>query len=233
MCPLPSCTQWRSRQQSQPRHPVHSIGRLLRAHLFRVFIRTVIPTEDMDEASSRTGGTNWSFTVDINLEHATPNRLLLFQQLMRCEACVRGGPSQMGRTLCPSCCASIIPELRQELEATVLETGWTPTCLGYIQAFFPENRVTVRVNEGGVQHVSARGYFQLSHTRPQTSLTRWIQRVGRVSSRSLAQDSAYRVDMKKISEGAAIPLLQQGTLALHSVNKAKVLDRAQMRDLIL
>ena len=111
----------------------------------------IIPTKDMAEVSSKPEGRNWSFTVDIKLEQAVLYQLLLLQQSMLVQACVCGGASEMGRTLCPSCCASFMPELRRELEATVLVTGWTPTCLAYIQAFFPENTVTVRVNEGGVQ----------------------------------------------------------------------------------
>ena len=80
--------------------------------------------------------------------------------------------------------------------------------------------------------MTAKGYFQLSESLRESPLTRWIPRVERVPG-GLFRHSAYIADMNKTREGAAIPLLQRGTLALNGVNKAKVRDRAQTRYLFL
>jgi hypothetical protein len=146
----------------------------------------------------------WSFAVDINLKKAMQNQLILHHHLMGCTTCLGETESEIDITLCRCCCLAIVQELTQQLHPVVLGHPFLLNSLAYIQAFFPENRVTALINEGIVQHVAANGYFQLSISLQQSSLTRWIQLVERVPG-GLSQHSDYISDMKKSAKVPQFP----------------------------
>ena len=134
----------------------------------------------MNGSSSQCRSHAWSFAVDIGMKQAMQNQPVLHHHLMSCTTCLGATESGIDITLCRRCCLAIIPELTRQLHFTVLEHSWLPASLVYIKVFFPDNRVTVRVNEGGVQFMTAKGYFQLSESLRESSLTRWIPRVERM-----------------------------------------------------